>query len=581
MEIGNSTAARRRLFASLPRCLAAFSLVEMMIAIVILGLGLIMVATMFPVAWDRARKLNEGSLSPNVTANARINLSSLLHCASLTRAAPPPSNTVQPVWALGYGSFAGDLFYDSTMNNASKASYRTHLSILSYSDSRVHALNVENMLISHPGTGSAIVAENPWITEYVAPAASQHKVDFCGVNFRSGGDPEFVPWEPPDASVTYRNLMKQQHDLACGTLAPSGYAGGRMFVSPQIKFEDRIHPAMPSLPDPNDPNYATLKPQWDETLATRRYAWAILHRLRPRTEGMVCWQNPNGPQPICAPGRLCAPIGPTQPGYAWSPACLGPAYAPSMANWPSAAGVPVPNNSAATPQSQFLASEAAMAMGSARNFDIYYVMLRRPSPTYRYAQQDASDLNHVPNPDDRSAAPIVPSAQNAQSDVAFPVPWRVQVEFPKDLPSAFDRTPPRLPPTGAPVEITVPPQKMGGGPDAKLMVIQMFPQGTLFVDEVTGVVYRVVKQRIAATGDSATLTLDKEVLAEDLDDGAIFRMPGGNPQVQLDPDETIRTVWVFPPSVEPGRADGSPPTFSGGSPAVSIDVDGLTFVPAP
>ncbi len=38
-----------------PRRVTAFSLMELMIGIVILGLGLVMVATMFPVAWTRAR----------------------------------------------------------------------------------------------------------------------------------------------------------------------------------------------------------------------------------------------------------------------------------------------------------------------------------------------------------------------------------------------------------------------------------------------------------------------------------------------------------------------------------------------
>jgi hypothetical protein len=114
------------------------------------------------------------------------------------------------------------------------------------------------------------------------------------------------------------------------------------------------------------------------------------------------------------------------------------------------------------------------------------------------------------------------------------------------------------------------------------MVVQMFPQGTQFVDEVTGVVYRVVKQRIAVTGDSATLTLDKEVLAEDIDDGGNFRTPGQAPTVDLNAvEKTVRTVWVYPPSVEPGRADGTPPTFSGNSPVVSIEVEGLTFAPTP
>src|SRR5262249_36903096 len=147
-------AARR-----LPR--KCFSLVEMMIAIVILGLGLIMVATMFPVAWDRARKLNEQSLTPNVTANAKINLSSILHCATLTRAALSPKILTRPVWVLSYGSFAGDLFYDPRLVTPNEVqTCREEYSILSYSDSRVHSLNVENFLTTPAATASPIIAEN-------------------------------------------------------------------------------------------------------------------------------------------------------------------------------------------------------------------------------------------------------------------------------------------------------------------------------------------------------------------------------------------------------------------------------------
>lgn len=54
----------------------AFSLAEMMIAIVILGLGLLMAATMFPIGWTKARKLAEFANQTAITeaANTTTNL---------------------------------------------------------------------------------------------------------------------------------------------------------------------------------------------------------------------------------------------------------------------------------------------------------------------------------------------------------------------------------------------------------------------------------------------------------------------------------------------------------------------------
>ena len=75
-----------------------FSLVELMIAIVILGLGLVMVATVFPVAWGRARELSEFTQQQSITPAAQ-NLTS-----RILRAAPADLGT-----ATVGPSFAGDL----------------------------------------------------------------------------------------------------------------------------------------------------------------------------------------------------------------------------------------------------------------------------------------------------------------------------------------------------------------------------------------------------------------------------------------------------------------------------------------
>ena len=55
----------------------AFSLAELMIAIVILGLGLLMVASMFPVGWLKARELAEFTTSQSIIGVAEMTVKSL------------------------------------------------------------------------------------------------------------------------------------------------------------------------------------------------------------------------------------------------------------------------------------------------------------------------------------------------------------------------------------------------------------------------------------------------------------------------------------------------------------------------
>jgi len=63
---------------------AGFSLVEIMIAIAILGFGLVMMATMFPIAWQRARNLSEFTSQNAATESAHTTLKMLLHVDSPT-----------------------------------------------------------------------------------------------------------------------------------------------------------------------------------------------------------------------------------------------------------------------------------------------------------------------------------------------------------------------------------------------------------------------------------------------------------------------------------------------------------------
>jgi hypothetical protein len=169
----------------------------------------------------------------------------------------------------------------------------------------------------------------------------------------------------------------------------------------------------------------------------------------------------------------------------------------------------------------------------------------------------------------------------------FPVPWRVQVQFPDTLVLERDPTTglPNPNATGIPTEIQVPPPALTDA-EARTMLVGMFPVGAQFIDEITGEVYRVVKRRVTgADEDQAFLTLDREVFIEDIHmdplDPRCLTCPLAG---VVEPVEQLRTVWVFPPPVEPGSMTSDEPrtslTFVGSQPVVGVDIRTLNISPS-
>jgi hypothetical protein len=156
--------------------------------------------------------------------------------------------------------------------------------------------------------------------------------------------------------------------------------------------------------------------------------------------------------------------------------------------------------------------------------------------------------------------------QDLKEDFVLPTPWRVEVDFhvpPTTFKSAGA--------TGAPTEIRVP----RSGTTTASIAPQFFQQGTRFIDEVSGRVFRVASRRVAVEPslEVAYLTLDREVFIDDLD----FTSAGGVPDGIVQREEQVRTVWVFPPAVD---RSVDPPSFDGPSPVVSIDVRTMTLSPS-
>ena len=438
---------------------AAFSLIELMIGIIILGFGLTLVATMFPVAWQRARELSEYTSQRTLVAGAFAHLA-----VSLRVSGPDPTQNAS--------SFMGDLLFAA--DDVDEIKYNAPIQACDGwpTDHWVHPLNMENLLVNAPQT---FFAEDLWRLQ------------------------------DPDGSL----------EFALTELGGSTYGQpviDRSFFSKQISFAQRVHPPMRTRKEVRqDGRIIGDDGRWDQVLNTRRFLWGGFYRFR---------------EPITF--------------------------------------------DISTP------AERRDALAPTRMLDVYVVALRRPRPSARYAQQDARS---APNLCDLEARIVEPEARTGADDVFLPVPWRVQVEFPDTIVLNAAST-------GIPTEITVPPKLTPANAERKATIVQMFPPGTQFIDELSGHVFRVVNRRLVTPeGDEAVLTLHREVVVEDLDVPWVGDPPGLDPRCllnavgTLEDCELVRTVWVYPPSVEP-RDDGEIElVFNGRSPVLDISIHTLTFSP--
>jgi prepilin-type N-terminal cleavage/methylation domain-containing protein len=472
----------------------AFSLIELMIGIVILGLGMIMVATIYPVAWNRARELSEFTNQRAVAANADALLQTV---GRISR----PSAGDRPVDDAS--GFLGDLVLDR-LNTVPLSVCLLPEQYVVGGDTWVHALNAENVRV----TDRAFVGEQSWLLE------------------TQGG------------SQSHLALLSQ--DLDPQLVQAS-------FFCPQVSFVDRVFPAMASREnvDPGAANcnlrrFTGDDPRWDDELDTRRFFVGVLHKLRNRL--------------------------------------------PLTLDDPATAGV-----------NEFLMS-AENALFTTRILDVYYVTTRRPQPTNRYARQ-APERGTLPDPCTLDGALKTPRPAPVDQDVLFPSPWRVQVEFP-GLDSTDSKLNCRACPTGIPTEVFAPPRRLGASPEVKGMIAGMFPQGTEFVDEASGEVFRVAKvRRVGPDLEQAVLTLDREVFAGDMDipagdlrcdtcnsvaqvcDNTTLNCQQKSIALSVDAADVVRTVWVYPPPVSPTRPSAQVVAFEGGTPVVGIDVMTLTITP--
>jgi hypothetical protein len=159
-----------------------------------------------------------------------------------------------------------------------------------------------------------------------------------------------------------------------------------------------------------------------------------------------------------------------------------------------------------------------------------------------------------------------------QDFVVLPVAWRVQLYFPDIDASPSEPRGSEFGPKDIPTEVWANKDGAQFSESGSDIIVDMFPTGADFVDELNGNVYRVVKRTIVGEDqDRARLTLDREVFVEDVIDVDPLPLPLSFP-------EHLRTVWVYPPAVNEVDNNGRP-TFEGSEPVVGIDVRTLTLSP--
>lgn len=484
------------------RLRGGFSLIELMIAIIILGLGLVMVATMFPVAWGRARDLSEFTTKQTITPGAVNLVETLLHAAPADLA----KSHVGP-------SLGGDFIYDSW--SKTPLPWAIDHNYYWYRQPWVHELNMQNIRIGDATNKPAFVDENPWQIELLFNLDNDVLLDNNNPNYAGANRQAILDSSYTSAQVDVHQRIFPPLRRRANVLPPQAPNGDRLFDE--------------SNPDNN----------WADILSTRRFAWAALYRFR---EAVTVQDLINANQ-----------------------------------SWDT--------------------SKIENAVNATRLVDFYFVTLRRPQSTNRYARQDIT-ANNLPDPYDLTKAPVTPAARPAADDLLFPVAWRVQISVPKDIQPATDPATGLSMETNIPTEVTVPPEGFTGGGTAKRMLVTMFPRGTKFIDEITGRVYTVTKVREAIDGLSAALTLDQEILQDDIDLRRITVPPfptiddprcvgicpnhpdDPNTPEEPDPLELLRTVWVFPPPVQEREPSDVYPSFAGNTPVVGIDIRTLDFAPS-
>jgi hypothetical protein len=204
-----------------------------MIAIVILGLGLVLVASMFPIAWQRARDLADFTNMTNGTTAAEATLRSIGRVAKIDASGA----VVVPT------SFISDF-----------AGYSGGLATL-------------EILPVMPQTGAAVVPIGAGQSSHVRPLLVENSN---------------VIYDPADPYNAMMPLLTGAVPVAFPDLN-TGYPNPPGIFVPQVALSDRVIPSLPPLPwqptSPPPPMAAELMRTWLAQLNDRRFAWDVFYKL--------------------------------------------------------------------------------------------------------------------------------------------------------------------------------------------------------------------------------------------------------------------------------------------------------------
>ena len=469
--------ARSRRLKPAAQIRSAFSLIEVMIAIVILGFGLVMVATMYPIAWNRARVMTEESMAGSIADTAEQLMRSVLHVDGLKKV--PPLN-------LDASGLAGDMVLFQNPALPFDPANPDNLDLLYYGDTRVHALNMENVTVGSASPGRRFYPYRddpnkqpdamPYLLEQVQPVR-----------------PAAEDWDlfaPPVVSPLFTHG----------------------FARAQIRFEDRLFPPLPARKDVDRFGVFTgIDEPWEEALDTRRFAFAVFHRQRGVAKAYV----PGAGESI---STMVGPDAPNPP-------------APSIPFIPIAL------------EERYRDRTFDFYIVTLRRGQSTYRFVQQDS-AIRFTPDPLSRDNVVR--DFQGLGPdhdvVLPSPWRVQIYVPSGTPDMLPYDLRSvTMPGPMDAT------EGAPSIVHFNNKKFS---TTSTFVADMFQPGTWFIDEWSGEIYQVASRRFdtSSGSDTVVLTLDREITVGDLDD--LCQPGNCVEDGVLDDAEKLRSVWVFPPPIQ-------------------------------
>lgn len=230
--------ARRRAAAG-PGCggrvvRRAFSMAELMIAVVILGIGLLITSSMFPIAWYKAREVAEAAVIPALANTAEVNLK--LQCRRADRKLDPTN----PRYTSSF--FPGDWVPTA----------KDHGEPLICPDTHVHLLNAGNYLAD---TGEDFYIDDDNKERPVADDA----------------------WMLEDNLDVY---LAERGALQTGFNVPLVEAM-RAALGPQVSPQSRLALPLGRRPRATDTPapHAEVMKLWQERFDGCRHSWAVFYRF--------------------------------------------------------------------------------------------------------------------------------------------------------------------------------------------------------------------------------------------------------------------------------------------------------------